>query len=108
MVYDLVGRSLFPLRDLFERSDFPLADLLPPGALDGVFAGLYFTEAESYSSGDNHVLTIRLAFAIELALRVPGIDAVEAVVASGGEGWTSVMAEFVLGSDPSITLREVP
>src|SRR5215468_1864085 len=94
--YDLAGRALLPLSELLAQGDLPLADFLPRDALASVFSSLYYTEASIYFDGANVVLDARLALEQELALGIPGSDAIALVVAPGGEGWTSIHARIVL------------
>jgi hypothetical protein len=105
MAYDLSGRALYPLSDLIDAAEFPLGDLLVG---TGIFDSIYYTDAEAYGDGDNYVFSGRLAFESELVLRVPGTEAVELVIASGGQGWSSFEVELVIGPQPSLALVEVP
>jgi hypothetical protein len=107
VAYDLTGRALRPLGELLAVADLPLAEFLPPELLQATFDRVYFTEADASFLEDNLVLTVRLAIEAEIALAPPGTDAVQLVLCSGGPGWTSILAEIVLGPDFSITLREV-
>ena len=105
MTIDISGHALLPLSDLIDAQEFPLGDFLTSS---GAFDSIYYTDAETYGDGDSYVLSARLAFEAELALRVPGTDAVELVIASGGQGWSSFEIEMVLGPHPSLALVDVP
>lgn len=94
MAFDLEGRSLTPLSDLLQLSEFPLADFLPDELLSTTFDALTYTDASIYDDGDNLVLDIQLVFKGELALRVPGSDAVALVFGSAGPGFTSLRTEI--------------
>ncbi|HEU0138916.1 MAG TPA: hypothetical protein VFQ79_04365 [Bryobacteraceae bacterium] len=108
MPYEITGRALYPLSEILQRQEFPLAELIPQDALDTVFGGLYYTDAEAYSTSEGLHLNLRLAFEGELALSPPGLPGIALVAASGGMGWTSLRAEFVIGPEPSATLTDVP
>ena len=108
LAYDLEGRGIFPLADLFDLGDFPLADLIPQDALQQIFDGLYYTEANAYREGDGLVFEIRLAFDGELALTPPGTEAVALVIGAAGGGWTALDTKIVIGPSPSLSLVDVP
>jgi hypothetical protein len=108
VAFELEGRGLSPLSELLELADFPLAEFLPEDALASVFEQLSYTDAAVYDDGDNLVLDLQLVFEQELALRVPGSDAVALVFGSAGPGFTSLRTEIVLGPDFSLGLREAP
>lgn len=108
MTYSIEGRALYPLGELLTLEEFPLRSLLPESSASETFANLYFTEAESFIDEGALNLNVRLAFPSELALRLPGIDALGLVIASGGEGWTSIAMEAVLGTESRLTLRDIP
>ncbi|MCV2489977.1 hypothetical protein OF117_11460 [Geodermatophilus sp. YIM 151500] len=105
MAYDLSGHALYPLSDLLDGADFLLVDFLTDA---GIFESIYYTDVETYGDGDTYCVSGRLAFESELVLRVPGTDAVELVIASGGQGWSSFEVELVTGPQPSLALVEVP
>jgi hypothetical protein len=108
VTFDLTGRALYPLADILDQQEFPLAEYVPSDALDTIFEGLYYTDAEAFTSAEGLHLNLRLAFEGELALSPPGLPGVSLVAASGGVGWTSLPVEFVIGPEPSAALREVP
>jgi hypothetical protein len=102
------SNTIFPLGGLLDRDEFPLAALMPEETLAAIFDGLYYTEAEAYSVGENLILRVRLAFEQELALRVPGVDDLAIVFGAAGSGWTSLPVELVVGPDPAASLWDVP
>jgi hypothetical protein len=71
MPYDLIGRALYPLSQVMRKEEFPLADYVPQEAIERVFDGLFYTDAEAYTTEDGFHLNVRLAFEDELSLRAP-------------------------------------
>ena len=108
MSYDLKGRALYSLSELFTSDEFPLASFFDAQELEGVFGGLYFTDAEAYASDGGWQVNFRLAFETELGLSPPGLPGVALVVAGAGAGWTSFAVSFVIGTEPSASLHDVP
>ena len=108
MAYDLTGRALYPISQILQQQEFPLAEYIPADALGQVFEGLYYTDVEAYDAADGLHLKLRLAFDGELALSPPGLPNVALVAGAGGGGWTSLLAEFVIGPEPSAALTDVP
>src|SRR5215212_10254664 len=102
MAYELTGRAIYPLSDLFQVADFPLADLLPTDTLAQVFDGLYYTEARGSLREEGAAFDVHLAFEGELALTPPGTDAVALVIGSAGDDWTVIEAQIEIGTEPSL------
>jgi hypothetical protein len=107
MAYEMAGRSIYPLGDLFTSSEFPLGDLLPADLLAKVFDGLYYTEAQVVVREPDVVFDLYLAFEGELALTPPGVEDL-ALVLGGADGWTAIQARVQLGPEPSVALVDVP
>jgi hypothetical protein len=107
MTYDLEGRAVYPLSDLFQSNDLPLADMVPSHTVSQVFGGLYYTEAQAYSSGDGWAFNLHLAFQGELALTPPGTQAISLVIGDTAGGWTVIETRIVIGPEASIAM-EVP
>lgn len=107
MAYDLTGKALYPLSDLLTKAEFPLAEYVPEEALESVLEGLFYTDAEAYSTTDGYHLSLRLAFEGEMALSPPGLPIV-VVAGAAGSGWTSLKVDFLIGPEPSATLSDVP
>jgi len=108
MAYDLEGRPLYPLADLFEAADFPLADYLPTATLQQVFAGLYYTEARTAPLSEGYAFDIHLAFEGELALTPPGAESLSLVIGDASGGWTDLELAAVIGPEPSLSIVDVP
>jgi hypothetical protein len=112
VAFDLEGRGLSPLSELLELADFPLAEFLPEEALASAFDRLSYTDAAVYDDGNNIVLDLQLVFEQELALRVPGSDAVALVFGSAGPGFTSLFGTdvgYMADADPTeeyVLMRE--
>ena len=104
----VASETLFPLKDLVSADDFPLAQLVPEDALEEVLDGLYYTEAEAFTAGDNLTLRARMTFESEIALKAPGVEDLAIVLGSSGPGWTSLDVELVIGPEASASLRDVP
>jgi hypothetical protein len=108
MAYDLTGKALHPLSTLIDQADFPLVEYIPVDALESVFSGLFYTEAEAYSTSEGFYLNLHLAFEGELALSPPGFPGVSLVAGAAGSDWTAIEVEFLIGPEPFAALREVP
>lgn len=108
MAYDLSGRALYPLSTLLPREEFPLAEYIPQDSLNSVFDGLYYTDAEAYSTDQGYHLNLRLAFEGEFALSPPGLSGITLVAGTAGVGWTSLQLELVIGPEPQAALSNIP
>jgi hypothetical protein len=69
---------------------------------------LFYTEAVSWVHGSDLFLAIELAFAGELSLTPPGLEAITVALGTATGGWTRVATEIVVGSDPSMRIVNVP
>ncbi|PKN50676.1 MAG: hypothetical protein CVU58_00035 [Deltaproteobacteria bacterium HGW-Deltaproteobacteria-16] len=108
MGYNLIGRTLYPLSDLLSQSEFPLLAYIPPDALQSLFDGLYYTDAEAYTLPEGVYLNLRLAFETELALTPPGLPGLKLVAGAGGNGWTTLQVQFLIGPDAMAEISDIP
>jgi len=106
--YNLIGRTLYPLSDLLSQSEFPLLAYIPPDALQSLFDGLYYTDAEAYTLPEGVYLNLRLAFETELALTPPGLPGLKLVAGAGGNGWTTLQVQFLIGPDAMAEISDIP
>lgn len=107
MAFDMKGLGVYPIGDLLDIADFPLAEYLPVEQINEVFESLGYTDATIYREGNNLIFDVRLVWEGELALTLPGSDAIALVLGSAGEGLTTAHIQIILGQDFSLSLRGV-
>lgn len=108
MAGDFTGKALDQLSDLLTQAEFPLAQYVPEESLDSVFEGLYYTDAEAFSTPDGNHLVLTMVFEGQIILSPPGILDIALIIGTPGQEWTSVGAEFLIGPEPYARLDEVP
>lgn len=106
MALDITGRGVYPLSDLIDIDEFPLGDFLPTNALEQIFESLFYADVEVYFDEDNLIVDIILAMEQELVLKPPGSEAFALILGAGGEDWTAIRTEIIIGPDSSVSFLD--